>query len=278
MLARPLVVVLRHRPISDLQTFVIPDNPGIRLVAMESLLARRIYWHGQEPWEGPELRLWRHCCAQAKSIAELGGNIGVFTVEGALAAPGIPYVVVEPHPMSVSVLGKNLELNGVSGVRVVQAAAIGGEETNGSVTLCLPDAEQYDAPAGAFVQGAEGIARPSTFTVNVPAIPARSVLAGADLWKLDIEGYEAEVLMAVEDVVLTEAPTIFLEVLPDSRELKMLVGRWMGSGYCAFEFVDRIPVELSRDQLLAGSFSGRNIVLVGDRVQGMKLAAALRSQ
>lgn len=97
-----------------------------------------LYCYGQEGYEGHEVSWWRHFCRQSHGVLEIGANIGYYTVQGALAAPGIPYTTVVAHPESADVVRRNLELNAIHHVKVIQAAVVGTTDVT-TVELALPD-------------------------------------------------------------------------------------------------------------------------------------------
>lgn len=227
--------LLRHRSLRPLETFSLPDNPQIRITAVDSLMVRRLYWYGESGYEGAELHWWRLFCSTATTIVELGANIGYYTVQGAIANPRAIYVAVEPHPVSAELARTNLAINGMTQVQVLQKAVVGTKTTD-TMTLWLPDEEQYAAPTGAFLQGAEGVTdRPASTSVTVPVVRASDVVAGADLLKLDIEGYECDVLMSVRDEVAAAMPVIFLEVRRKAGDLRNMLADWHATlGYAVF--------------------------------------------
>src|SRR5215217_3032819 len=130
-------------------TFTLPDNPGLRFVNAESLVLHQLYWFGEQGWEPQLLPWWRRFCRRSSAILELGANVGYFTVQGARAAPEARYIAVEPYPASARVCRANLELNRVTSVELVAAAAVAGAEPS-AVELRVP-ADQLASPTVAFV-------------------------------------------------------------------------------------------------------------------------------
>jgi FkbM family methyltransferase len=227
-----VVGVLRYRTLAPVREFRLLDNPAVALAAVDNALLKSLYWYGERGYEGAETECWRQLCRRAGSVLELGANVGYYTVQGALAAPGTRYVAVEPNPESAAILRRNLELNGLRSVRVVEAAAV-GRAAPPLVELALPDHERYVAPTGAFlVDLREGIAdRPARRTVSVPTLDVRELVAAADLIKLDIEGMEADVLAPVLDDVIERGVQVLVEVLTGTPRLRALLLRMMRGGY-----------------------------------------------
>ncbi|GGS83072.1 hypothetical protein GCM10010156_47180 [Planobispora rosea] len=218
------VRIARHRPLDFIEDFTLPDNPAIRLAAVESRLVRLLFWYGERGYEGAETEYWRRLCGSAKGVLELGANIGYYTVQGASAARHTSYVAVEANPESAALVERNVALNGLDNVKVLQAAVV-GEGAPEVLELALPDQEQYVAPTGAYlVEGGEGIiGRPASRTITVPTVPVTGLLDDVDLIKLDIEGYEANVLRAAWPRLLEIRPTIVVEVLRNVPELRQVL-------------------------------------------------------
>jgi FkbM family methyltransferase len=218
--------VLRRGGIpAGVTTFGLCDNQELRFVNAESLVLHRLYWFGERGWEPQLLPWWRRFCRRASAVLELGANVGYFTVQGARAGPQARYVAVEPYPASARVCRANLELNRVDSVELVTAAAVAHPEAP-AVELHVP-CDQLATPTVAFV-GAdtelpEPMSRHVTQTISVPAVDVRSLLAGVDLLKLDVEGQEHALLAAGRDHLRARRPTVFVEVLPGTARLRRLL-------------------------------------------------------
>jgi FkbM family methyltransferase len=118
---------------------------------------------------------------EAKTIVDLGANVGFATVALAARHPGARFVCVEPDASSRALLARNLHLNGVDAV-VLAAAVVGTPGRYAVAPGRAPASNRVHAsPAGAV----EGI--------TVAEVLARGGLDTVDLLKVDIEGAEAEV-------------------------------------------------------------------------------------
>lgn len=233
-----LLRALRYRHLDNsIDSFSPPDRPDVRFANVDSLIVRRVYWLGQGGYEGPESHLWERCCSRATGILEIGANIGFYTVLGARAAAGVRYVAVEPHPISVGILRRNVALNALSHVHVVNAAAV-GKKSAGQMTLMVPLQDHDAAPSGAYLEtAAEGQSRQSRPTEVVSVLEAAELMDGIDLLKLDVEGHEHEILSSIAHYVEAKRPTIFVEVLDETPRLRALLSSWCERiGYSAFVF------------------------------------------
>jgi FkbM family methyltransferase len=265
--------VARHRGLpSDLGSFTLTDNPAISITNRESFIVERLYWFGEKKGYEPEvLKWWLRHCARATNILELGANIGYFTVQGAKANPAARYTAVEPHPGAVRSCRDNLRLNGLESVTVVEAAAVARVETP-TIKLYLPGGRDHyaDAPCTGFA-GANEMHRPEaepidTYkTVEVPAVEIAGLMGGVDLLKIDVEGLEHELLSSVEDVLRESRPTIFLEMLDNTTQLRQFLADLCSSSpYRCFILQESGLLPLSPEQMAStslGAHGTRDLVL-----------------
>jgi FkbM family methyltransferase len=198
------------------------DLPEVTFRPIDSMVMDAVYWFGVQGYEGKLADVWVNFCGHARSVLEVGGNVGLFSVIGARATAG-RYSVVEPVPGIAAVLRDNLLRNGLGRVEVIQGAAIAAE-TPREVVLSIPD-EGRAAPVGShLIEGVEISGRSSAAQIRVAGVPFRSLVAGRDLIKIDAEGIEAELLSAARDIILAERPTLVIELLPSATKLAALLG------------------------------------------------------
>jgi FkbM family methyltransferase len=227
-LRRALLTALRHGGIPPaVRTFQLADNPARSFAAADSLVLSQLYWFGEQGWEPELLPWWRYFCRRSSAILELGANIGYFVVQGMRAAPGVQYTAVEPHPTSVSLCRINLSLNAVTSVRLIAGAAVAGPAA-GTARLLIPR-DQLVAPTVAFLAGNSELPAPMAGSVRaafeVPTVDVRTLLDGVSLIKIDVEGQEHALLAAAENHLRAYRPTVVIEVLPGTAQLRRLLTR-----------------------------------------------------
>ena len=249
-------------------TFRLVDNPHLQFVAVDSQVLGQLYWYGEQGWEPELLPWWRLACQSSHSVLELGANVGYFSVQGGRAAPGIRHVAVEPHPLSAEICRTNLALNHVTSVEVVEAAAV-ADATVSSVPLLVP-ADQQATPTVAFLSPdtelPPDMARNVRVTLDVPAIDVRRLLDGVDVLKLDVEGQEHVLLAACRDHLRDKRPTLFVEVLPGTVQLRALLAELCTvDGYRCYAVTRQQLVELPPERLatvqLKEEFGGQDVIL-----------------
>ena len=211
----------RHHLTGQLDEIRPLDAPALSFEAVDSMVMDAVYWFGVRGYEGTVARVWTALCQQSRSVLEIGGNVGLFTVIGARAASG-SYTVVEPVPVVAATLRANLARNGLNAVEVLQAAAVPGDAAR-EVTLNLP-AEDWGVPVGAhLIDGVEVAGRSTRSQVTVPGLPVRGLASGRDLIKIDAEGIEAALLADIRPLLVERRPTLLIEVLPEAERLGALL-------------------------------------------------------
>ena len=264
-----LLTILRRGGIPHgVRTFALVDRPELTFVTAQSLVLEQLYWLGEEGWEPEVLPWWRRACARSGVIVELGANVGYFTVQGALAAPQARYTAVEPHPASVAICRSNLALNGVTNVDVVAAAAVSDPMVDW-VQILVP-ASQLAAPTVAFIGGGgelpADMRRGRVEAVDVAAVDVRSLVRGADLLKLDVEGQEHALLAAARDELLASRPTLFVELLAGTPALRaVLRDLCHGAGYRCYAPTKTRLVGISSDRIatvnVQAEFATNDVIL-----------------
>jgi FkbM family methyltransferase len=259
--------ILKLRKLSNIESFELADHPEIRLVNNESTIVRSLYWYGVKGYEKSGSDWWEKFCRNSAQILEIGANIGYYTVLGAVASGDASYTAVEPHPISAQVLRKNLAENHISKVRVIEAAVVGHKEAD-QMELMILDEDHDNSPTSAFlVRGGERVDHPASRSVKVPLIEARELAHGIDLIKVDVEGYEYEILSSIKDQIDEFLPNIFVEVRRNTPKLRGLISDLMST--CAYEAyavgVSKLH-KISKDEILSivlqETYQTRDVLLV----------------
>ncbi|MEJ7832136.1 MAG: FkbM family methyltransferase [Nocardioides sp.] len=229
-----------------MRTFDLLGRPELSMVSVESIGTRVIFWTGAN-WASKHaagLEVWELLCSRATRIVEFGANVGYYTIVGAPAAQGT-YTAFEPHPSSCAGLRRNLELNGIGGITVHEAAAV-PESDLVTVELICPTGNDRDAPSGAMVKGSPfelDDPKRETQTVLVRAEPFTPAIAGSDLVKIDVEGLEAQLLTSGWGQLTADRPAVMVEVHEHNRELRSLLPKLIAD-------LDATAFAMKRDHLI----------------------------
>jgi FkbM family methyltransferase len=153
------------------------------------LLAHRDY-------EPSEQELYRAIIQPGETCVELGANLGVFAVLfGHLVGAGGKVYSFEPSPTNVALLRRNLALNAITNVEVIEKAASNRAET---VTLHLSQWNCGDNRIYASNLVSDG-------AVAVEAVALDEFFASKpdhiDFLKIDIQGAELKALQGMEKML-----------------------------------------------------------------------------
>lgn len=256
--------IAKHYRINDLD--ILPAyRSEARFVNDGSQISQLLYFLGTSGYEDYELDIWIHLCKNAKSICEIGGNIGYFTIFGANAAPLANYSVYEPNPISIRSLNSNVLLNSLKNVTVIEAAVV-GDSLIKTITLHIPVQETGKQATGAYIDNSEGIDRPSIESFSVPTTYGGDI-TGFDLLKLDVEGSEHHILSAMENTLNITKPIIMIEVRRRTPKLREWITRFAKiNGYqiwaMSHPVLSLVPIEKIMNVILQETYGTRDLLLI----------------
>jgi len=186
----------------DVRPFQTRFGPMLAL-AGDRYISRSLELYGE--FSPAEWRLLAQLVKPGMTVVEMGANIGAHSVALARAcAPG-PLYVFEPQQRVFQLLCANLALNGVRNAIAYPEA---GGAADGVVLLPRLD---YAAPFnfGGVSVTPEG---PGLSGVRVRATPLDSLdLAACHLIKVDVEGFEAQVLRGAVETIRRRRPVLYVE-------------------------------------------------------------------
>lgn len=180
-------IVSRLLMYSGLCNFITIRTPNYRMKFHPSTLAA-MKW--VERSERDEERLAKSYLRDGDAVVDVGANVGSFTLTAAkLVAPGIVYAY-EAHPRIYKYLVENIGLNGLQNVRAINSAA---GATRGSIRFT----DKWSDVLNRVSEEGE---------IIVPLIPLdedfKKTSGNIALMKIDVEGYELEVLKGAGELLL----------------------------------------------------------------------------
>lgn len=162
-----------------------------------------------------------------KVIYDIGANIGITTLFFArwAGAEGV-VVAFEPVPPTAKRLKENLRINRLQNVRVYELAL---GNTTGQAEICYAtDASGIATLRRDIAQGYRSEFRLQTFTVEtVPldVLVEREQLPLPHFLKIDVEGFEYQVLQGAQRLIEHARPALFLELHGVSVEERAITWR-----------------------------------------------------
>jgi FkbM family methyltransferase len=158
-------------------------------------------------------------------FVDIGANVGLWTV--LLGERASSVYAIEPSPETVAVLHRNIALNGLTNVEVLQMAAW---DTDAEFSLAPPPGHEHDMRTGWMR------------VVVTPAGPIQGhrlddvlpMCDRIDLVKVDTEGADLHALRGMENRIREHQPALFVEsshTLPYGYPLEQLTGLLTQLGY-----------------------------------------------
>lgn len=274
-LLHKILTVLRYKDISkSIEFFEVGGRIPLKLATCHSVLINQLYFFGDDGYEPLESVYWQRLCKRSKGILELGANVGYHTIQGALANPQARYIAVEPHPVNVSLLKKNFKLNNITSVKIVEAAVV-GKKSSDKMTLAVPVNDFQESPSGCYLaDGAEAIKRVSNQLITVDVVQATELTDGIDLIKIDVEGYEYNILSSIHEYIVNNRPIIFVEVLNKAEHLKQFIFELCQKhDYKLYCFADSGLVTVEPEHILEmnvwDEFTSRDVILATQPLQDL---------
>ncbi len=154
-------------------------------------------------------------------ILELGANIGYYAlIETKLAGPTGHLYAVEPSPYNFDLLKRNLDLNNIRNADLHQAAF---GEKRGKVKFYMYDRSNLSS----FIKREDMGMETTEIDVDMITLDDFLKLKTADFIRMDVEGYELEILKGATQVLSSDSKPkyFFIEVHSDLLHKKNSSGR-----------------------------------------------------
>ena len=143
-------------------------------------------------------------------FVDIGMNIGQTLLKVRSIDQHIPYIGFEPNPVCVSYLYKLIQLNQIENVRIMPVGL-------GSQSEILTLYADNEFASGASVIKGFRKNQKIKFEYNIPVFSGDEILNNLKigLIKIDVEGFELDVLKGIINSIKLNRPFILCEILPN---------------------------------------------------------------
>ena len=185
----------------------------------------------QEDWFEPELAFVRGWLKPGMTAIDVGANHGVFALTMArLVGPAGRVTAFEPGPEAQELLERSIARNGLASLELVRAAV---GETCGQAQL-------HDGHGSSEAVSLAACAGRPGRQVRVTTLDAEWQRLGCpavDFVKIDVEGFEAQVIAGARRLLMQAEPLVMFEISGDRARLGELGPRLEALGYAIYRLL-----------------------------------------
>lgn len=181
----------------------------------------QIYYKLDYP-ETNDLSVFIKFIEPGSTVFDIGSNTGIYSILSAVSQPYSKIFAFEPNPINSERLSQNLALNKLNNVELIENAI--GEE-NKIINLNVPENDIISDTTSVIEEfskstykGKLSWKKIEVEQFSIDEMYSRLNLTRLDLIKIDVEGYEIEVLKGAQKVLKSNRPKILLETFPDREK------------------------------------------------------------
>ena len=173
--------------------------------------------------EFPELNLFSQLAERSGTIVDIGANTGLYSIISAFFNPTASIIAFEPNASNIKRLKKNIDLNHLKNIQVVEQAA---GDTVGNVSFTVPEGDVISDTSSVLPDFSKATYQGTIQwkEVSVPQTSLNDFFKGysgkVDLVKIDVEGYEMNVFQGAGEFFKAHTPVILCEIFLDDEKKK----------------------------------------------------------
>lgn len=163
-------------------------------------------------------RLLQQFLKPGMNVVDIGGNLGYYALlEAQMVGDAGRVIAIEPVAANFAQLSKNVEANGYRNI-LLHNVAIGA--SNGTAPMYLTEKSNWHTLHPVPWRTREITVRVST----LDALLAQHNLCSVDLIRMDLEGYEVEVIRGMAETVENYSPRLLVELHPHVVGAEAMLG------------------------------------------------------
>jgi len=205
------------------------------------VIARALYWRGLRDWESETIPVFYRLAQSAEIVLDIEANTGFYTLLACTANPRARVIAFEPVPRVYEKLLEHISLNHFEDRCEVYQTAV--SNFVGTAKMHIPP---EDLPTSASLnpkgfRGFDGILQQVPVTTIDAVVGERTV----DLVKIDVEGFEPQVLEGMQMTLQRCRSALFIECLPDGP-YQQVEEMLKVQGYQIYALTRKGPVNVER--------------------------------
>lgn len=200
------------------------------------------------PYEKFQGKILMALASVSKEFLDIGANMGYYSLAASKINPKITVQSFEPQPKVFSTLLRNLSLNNLSDRINAHNYGLGVSESR--MTMFIP---RFTGTGGAsFANLHENEGLPQEVEVEVKMLDSYlEEYSHPDLIKIDVEGYEFEVISGGMGIIMKSKPTIIAELLrkwmkPFDRQPQEVVDVLAEVGYIMYAISENKLINIDK--------------------------------
>ena len=161
-----------------------------------------------EYWEPISRKLFRKLAKNSNVIIDIGAYTGSYSLESSISNTNSEVIAVEPNPLAAETLRKNILENKLGNINVWEFA-LGSKESE------MPLYSTSDVSGNSMTSLIRDDKLIEQSLVSVQTIDSLFNNKIVDLIKMDVEGFEDQVLLGARSILERDRPLLLMEALTD---------------------------------------------------------------
>ena len=174
-------------------------------------------------WESKSREIFSILSLSSNTVFDIGSYTGVYALVAAKSNKKLKVSAFEPNPDLFSALEKNLKLNRIRNVKSEQMAL---DDQPGEAYLYLN--HDIHTSIGSLIQSSKAGKKVLVRKTTLDIYCENHSISSIDLMKIDVEGYETNVLQGGSSIIKKSSPIILMESLNQETLEKQfaLLSKW----------------------------------------------------
>lgn len=166
-------------------------------------------------YEKAELTIFKNVLKKEDLFIDIGANFGLYSlIASKIVSDEGSVICFEPFSTNYNVLKKNVALNNISNIKL-ENKAVG--EVNTKTNIYYNDVEKNLGMATLIYN--ENSRKEEVEIISLDSYVELNSINRINVIKIDVEGFEYNVLKGMENTLRKYKPTLFIEILEDENKL-----------------------------------------------------------